>query len=254
MCDNRPLNQNLDEAEYNSLAACINKLYCEHHGYDFLYSICNFKNSTDLYSCVDPLSKQPRHAAWARLVKTIELIEQNKYDRIVYIDSDCIFKNHSIKIETFIESNLDKDVVFINNNPWHMFLPCSGFYVSKLNKATLKFFKDWYEMDIPFKNTERYWEQDALWLLIYNLNPKQAYITKLHNHLIPNRPWPQNIGLIDAAMFYEKDLQYLLHICGQHAEYRKPKFTHIIRSNNIPFELVIKNTTTEQFDTSAYYK
>lgn len=253
MCDNRPLEEDLTKADYNSMTTAINKAYCELNGYDFLYSQCHYKESSDIFSCIDPNSKAPRHAAWARMVKTIDLINQNKYDYIVYIDSDCVFQNYSIRLETYIESHLDKDVVFVNNVPWHVNLPCSGFYVTKLNKITLQFFKDWYEMDIPYKNKARCWDQDALWLLIYKLKPINTYLDHLHSNKVPNKPWPKNIGLINDTIFLMKEAQYLRHICGHDAHIRKEVFLNTIISNKIDYFNIVKRTTFERFDTACLY-
>jgi hypothetical protein len=181
---------------------------------------------------------------------------KGQYDYIVYIDSDCIFRDHDMRIESYIEKHLDKDIVFINNNPWHLKLPCSGFYACKPNMAMSEFFRKWYEMDIPFKNNARYWEQDALWLLIYKLPVKKEYLDKLHANLIPTRSWPKNVGLIDDVMFFKKQGQFLTHICGADSSLRKPTFSKAIELNNIDFPTIINKINKSGFslfDTSTYY-
>ena len=258
MCDNRPLSSDLEKADYNSMTACINYIYCKRNGYDFMYSQCIYKEKIgDVFNCIDPNSKVWRHAAWSRLIYTMDLIKnKNNYDYIVYIDSDCIFRDHDMRIEKYIENHLDKDIIFINNNPWHLRLPCSGFYACKPNAAMDLFFKNWYEMDIPFKNNERYWEQDALWLLIYNLPVKKQYLDKLHGNLVPTRGWPTNIGLIDDVMFFRRQGQFLTHICGADAALRKPTFSKAIEINNIDFPTIIDKIQQGGFilfDTSIYY-
>jgi len=229
MSDNRPL----DKTGYHSFAASINSHYCKKHGYDFIYyqpylykkSTKNHKtirtiqlertsisNDKQLYNCIDPITKETRHSAWSKILSAQRALRLS-YDYVVYIDSDCIFKDKSI--EDFIKP-YHQDILFLNNKPWNQDKPCSGFFILKNNANTKKFVKDWYHVQLPEKNKKHPWEQDGLWSMYKNYD----------------------IGLIDEWMFEEKKGQMLRHIGSHEAENRIPYFKAFIKKHNIPFETI----------------
>jgi len=118
MSDNRNLNDNLNTSEYNSLVSSINYEYSQIHGYDFIYynPYLN-KDKIEIFNCKNPNNNILRHSAWSKLLSTL-LATELHYDYIVYIDSDCIFKDFNQKLEDFINSYDDKDIIFLNNKPY----------------------------------------------------------------------------------------------------------------------------------------
>lgn len=54
----------------------------------------------NILSCIDVNTKQLRHSSWSKLIMILEKIKD--YEYIVYIDSDCIFKNFEISLEDII--------------------------------------------------------------------------------------------------------------------------------------------------------
>ena len=114
MSDNRPLSQTMEKAEYNSLTAVINNEYCKKWKYNFIYYKPYFKEQKELllYNCIDPNTNETRHAAWAKLLST-SLVLNLDYDYVVYIDSDCIFKNFDLSLEEFIKPYIDKKYNFL---------------------------------------------------------------------------------------------------------------------------------------------
>ena len=145
MSDNRPLDKTMEKADYPSLAASINSHYCKQYGYDFfyyqpyLYKKASRKRKTiktiklertvisvdnQLYNCVDPNTKEKRHAAWSKILSAQKALRLS-YDYVVYIDSDCIFKKDKT-IEDFIKP-YHQDILFLNNKPFNPDKPCSGF-------------------------------------------------------------------------------------------------------------------------------
>ena len=216
MSDNRNIDSDIDKADYNSLAAVINYEYCKKHSYDFVYyrPYLDDEHSTALHNCIDPNTNTPRHASWAKLLVTQSVLDL-AYDYVIYIDTDCIFKNFNQSIEDFIQPYVDNDIIFLNSKPWGDLLPCAGFYVCKVCPATKAFLKDWYNFNIPTKNTEHAWEQDALWDIYKKYN----------------------IGIVDSWMFREEEGQFLRHVCSVEKEARIPYFKNFIQVNNIHYSI-----------------
>lgn len=229
MSDNRNLEKSLIKANYNSLVASINNEYCKIHKYDFLYYrpyLVN-KEETKLLNCKNPITNTNRHCSWSKLLST-SLALQLDYDYVVYIDSDCIFKDFNQSLEEFMRPYTDKDIIFLNSKPWGDTMPCAGFYICKVNEYTKKFLHDWYNYNIPGKDINHPWEQDALWRFFKKYN----------------------IGIIDSWMFKEKDQQYLRHVCSPEGHNRIPYFTSFLKSKNISYENNINEIQVIEFDTS----
>ena len=205
MSDNRSIGSDFDTASYVSLVACINAAYCKQHGYDFVYYQPYFKNQFPLnvFNCKNFQTGARRDAAWSKLLSTIKALRAG-YDYVVYIDSDCIFKDFTKSIESYILSNSDKDIIFFNNNPFDYDKPCSGFYICQTSKNTETIIRDWYNIDLPEKNENRAWEQDALWCIYKTLNAE----------------------ILDEWMFEEKAGQYLRHISSYCEESKNLRLTY----------------------------
>ena len=231
MSDNRNITPDMPAADYNSLTAAINYEYCKKHNYDFIYYRPYFKNEhvISIYNCIDVNTKEPRDAAWSKLLSTILALELN-YDYVVYIDSDCIFRNFDMTIEDFIAPHTDKLLIFLNNKPWGDDKPCSGFYVCNVCDASKDIIRNWYNMNLPEKNKNRAWEQDALWCMYEGLN----------------------ISIVDMWMFEEEEGQFLRHITGYNQKHiRMPYFFDIISKFNIDYNKNIQDTHVISFDTYA---
>jgi hypothetical protein len=238
MSDNRSIeNENENEKEkagYYALVAAINHAYCKKHNYDFIYyrPYLNNKNQINLYNCIDLNTNTLRHAAWSKLLSTGMSLDSN-YDYVVYIDSDCIFKDFNYKLESIIHSNSDKDILFFNNKPWGEHVPCAGFYISKVANYTKQFFMDWYNVNIPSYNKKHAWEQDALW----NIYGKY------------------NIGILDTMMFRENEGQFLRHVgcCDETnhlPNFREKYFMEFINTHNINYAENIKEIKCIEFNTN----
>ena len=224
MSDNRPL----ETENYYSLAAAINYEYCKKYNYDFTYyrPYLNDINSVLTNNCM--IGNELRHAAWSKLLSTSKMLETTNSDYIVYIDSDCIFKDFNISLEEFIGMNHNnKNIIFLNNKPWHYNMPCSGFYICRVCSEMKIFLKDWYNVDIPEKNRLHPFEQDGLWKIL-NID---------------------NISLVDTWMFEEREGQYLRHVASHESYNRIPYFRNFIMINQINFEDNIKNINVVDYNT-----
>lgn len=233
MSDNRTLEKEMVNANYNSLVAAINSDYCKKHNYDFVYyrPYLDNKEIITLHNCIDPHTKTLRHAAWAKLLITQFALELN-YDYVVYIDSDCIFKDFNQKLEPLIHSFSDKDVIFFNNKPWGDHIPCAGFYIAKVCDYSKHFFMDWYNVNVPRYNKNHAWEQDALWTIYRNYNTV----------------------VVDTWMFREREGQFLRHVgcCDEDPSpnHRVNYFTKFINANNINYEATINEIKCVDYNTN----
>ena len=233
MSDNRILEKEKDKANYNSLVAAINYEYCKKHNYDFVYyrPYLDNKETINLYNCIDSNTKTLRHAAWAKLLITQFALELN-YDYVVYIDSDCIFKNFNQNLEELINSFSDKEIIFFNNKPWGDHVPCAGFYIAKVCDYSRQFFIDWYNVNVPRYNKTHAWEQDALWLIFGNYN----------------------VVVVDTLMFRESEGQILRHVgcCDEDPSpnHRVDYFLNFININKINYEVNINKIKCVDYNTN----
>ena len=224
MSDNRPLTTS--NPQYNTYAAYINFMYCKIHGYKFIYYQPYFKDplDTSVNVCLDPNTGERRHASWAKLLAT-QLAMEEDVDYVVYIDSDCIFRNFKKGLEDYTK---EEDIVFFSNAPWHPTLPCAGFFLCKVRKSNYEFIRDWYNFKNPntqskewldvmtftskynksMWNLGKYWEQDTLWLLCNNQDTK--------------------IIVVNEVSLREYDGQYLRHISHDENLLRMPYFKTVV--------------------------
>jgi len=239
MSDNRRLSNNYKTTDHVSLCAAINYEYCQKYGYDFIYFRPYFKNKDkiEINNCIDPNTKGPRHASWSKLITT-QIALKGDYDYVVYVDSDCIFKDFNKRIESYIHDPSTNLIFWVDTAaaPDAQGSPCAGFYIAKVNAATKKIVKDWYEINMPQKNTEHTWEQAALG-------------TFYKNH---------NIAIINEKYFDEEEGQYLRHIMhvGDGAAQRVPYFKKFIEQNHISFTDDMNNIMVNnymEYDTSIIY-
>jgi GR25 family glycosyltransferase involved in LPS biosynthesis len=222
MSDNRPLGKH-----YNSLTACINYEYSKKHGYDFIYyrPYLNDKTNYELNNCLDSKGN-PRHASWSKILSTKKALEL-KYDYIVYIDSDCIFKDFSRTIEQYIKPFAEKDIMFLNDKPWGTMYPCAGFYVCKVSSESKRLMKDWYAIDLPENNMKHPWEQAALMKIFKEYN----------------------VQLIDDWMFRERQGQFLRHIGTDDKQNREPYFKNFIKTMGIDVNTIIPKIKVIDYNT-----
>jgi hypothetical protein len=228
MSDNRCLNPDISNADYNSLAAVINHSYCQTYNIDFIYYKPHLgENTNSVFNCLDPNTNELRHASWSKLLSSKKALTLG-YEYVVYIDSDCIFKDIKIDLDAFIKKNYTKDIIFINNKPENFDKPCAGFFILKNTADNLEFVKDWYNYKLPTKNKLHAWEQDVL-------------------HLIYKQ---YNMAIVDSTMFSEEKGQFLRHISSHNNSLRVPYFLKHIESNNIDYD-VIKEIKVIEFNSES---
>lgn len=234
MSDNRPLS---DHNQFNSLTSAINYTYSISQGYDFRYyrPHCDFDFST--YNCRS-LSGSKRHAAWSKLLSCVISLESS-YDTIVYIDSDCVFLDHTLSIDNYIINSKkvhnapNPEIIFLNNIPWNREMPCSGFFIFKNSNISRDIFHDWYIEESHFHNINHMWEQHAL----------QNKIINNSRHVIT---------IIDDMMFEDRRGQFLRHVGSKDVNYDRVKvFTNIAKKIGILINLekIIDNINIIEYNT-----
>lgn len=228
MSDNRALQPDFEKADYNSLVASINAEYCKKYGYDFIYYRPCIGKEFNLMNCKNLITGALRHASWAKLLSTSVAL-QGGYDYVVYIDSDCIFKDSNESLENFIKPHASRDFIFLNNKPWGDDMPCAGFYICKVNHSTKRFLSYWYNYaNVPEKDYSHPWEQDSLWQIF------RGY---------------QNLVILDLWSFQEKDQQYIRHVSCAEGERRMNYFRTGVHNRGIDYETVIKGIRVVEYDT-----
>lgn len=125
-----------------------------------------------------------RSSSWGKLPLLWLVLQEigQFYDYFFFLDSDAVinphFSNRSL-FDAMTEWERDQgDAVawgnrnpwsatflFFNNFPWKDDLPCAGVMIFK-TKGSESFFREWWDYNIPSKNTWDFMEQDALWYML----------------------------------------------------------------------------------------
>ena len=108
MVDSRGLDNinNFNKAIYNELSCLINYSFCLKYNYSFKYykikgikkNLFHHKSAISAY-CYESL--ETRSNPWCKLLAVYKELSSS-YDYIVYIDSDCVFLNHKISLNNYI--------------------------------------------------------------------------------------------------------------------------------------------------------
>jgi hypothetical protein len=186
--------------------------------------------------CYNYTLDQYRAASWAKLV-SLKYALGLGYDHVVYIDSDCVFVDHSTRIETFIERTtlqvgtpFEKSYVgFLKDVPWHNDLPNAGFIVAKNCAETLSFLKTWWNFANPSKNFEHPYEQSSL-----------------HKIFAENA---DRLCVWDSVFFLETEDQFLRHL---YPDLRKPYLARLVAeleavAKDFSFNLVMRQLRAKNF-------
>jgi hypothetical protein len=239
MSDNRRLTNNYDSSNYNSLAAAINKEYCTKHNYDFIYyrPYLKDKDIEEINNCVDPTTRKPRHAAWSKLLST-QIALQKNYPYVLFIDSDCIFKDFNKSIQEFIGAHMSKQMTFLNNKPYDDDKVCSGFYMCKNTPEVKEFIREWFNYHKPGDNTKKPYEQYAIHKMLHE----------------DHHPFSSNIGIIDSMFLRESNDQYMRHVGSYEKNKRIPYFKEFIRKKGIDFNKNILSIEYVDYDTDVLQK
>lgn len=89
--------------------------YCQHHGYDFIYSEESEDPSRNIY--------------WSKILLTLKALENPAYKWVVWMDADTLIMNTDVPLEDIIDegyqfmiskdwNGINSGVFFIKNGPW----------------------------------------------------------------------------------------------------------------------------------------
>lgn len=110
--------------QYADIAKAINKKYCDLHGYDLIV-----KNERKLPN---------RQQQWECIPTVLDLVNENKYDYIVWIDADAVFRlNHTNfnLLDEYISDNEDKHFILSADVPGYDIIN-TGIFIVKSNDYT----------------------------------------------------------------------------------------------------------------------
>lgn len=193
----------------------INEQYCKLHNYTFLF-FDNYDNNT-----ISPY--------WVKVKIVYDILKTNKYDIIMWMDSDACFNNFNIKIENLFNNYDNKSFIICgdNVNVCNFPLDCSNFnagvWIVKNNNIVKQFFSDW--MD-KYNSVKKYWNNDnGKWTCIdTDLKPcKWAgsyYEQQTGEQLLLNYPYNMFVIYLQPKLL-QGTLQnvktsYVLHFASQH--------------------------------------
>lgn len=171
MSDNRDISM-LDDISYLHYTISINKSYCELHGYNFDFILPTIGNSIikRLFEynnsfCFSLNNFILRSVHWTKILSCVNYLrnhENIKY--LVFLDSDCVFYNSEIKVESFIKKMLEyeKHLLFFTDLPWNNSRATSGFFVVKNSKEGIEFLSNWWSFKNDF-NLRHPYEQSSLY-------------------------------------------------------------------------------------------
>lgn len=191
--------------KYTGIAAKINKVYCETHGYTFKHFI-------------EPIPGGQGEIAWARVQKMRDLLADGTWDAVFYIDGDAVFNDHTISLAPWIQ--LQGDIIACNDRPNGVCVVNGGTMLLKNTAWTRAFLDKWQSMKSIPRYQQFAFEQKAFHDLYHsNWNTTK---TKIHQ-----RPaWEFN------SVWYEvvtqrKRTGFVVHLMSSDAAYRRKEFCAI---------------------------
>jgi hypothetical protein len=163
--------------------------YCKKWNYDYLF----YNN------CI-------HNVYWCKMYFVLEALKSNKYDYVLWLDSDTIIKKMDISIDSIV--NKYSSDIFVNyDNGDSLF--CSGVFIIKNSEIGIKYIEDC----IKFNQAKCYnkkgklkglwaglcYEQGAMNKLI--IHKYYKYTTCLSNSLILNKKINSSMAICDSDVF-----------------------------------------------------
>ena len=213
MSDTRLPTPTFETASYPSLAATINYIYAQKHGYGFCYYHLDLPVRSTISnqephegSCLHS-KLGPRNSAWCKLLSIHDMFMNpniSEGSRVFFIDSDAIFLNHSVSIDQYfltapyrVSPVKGASLIVGDNWPFKM-AGCSGIIMMIKNDFSRAMLQRWWNFndDLDYFNMHDF-EQHALnqGLLRYN----QGYFRT-------------QISVVNFFMFREFPGQFIRHI------------------------------------------
>jgi hypothetical protein len=207
--------------EYAEITYIINKTYCDKYGYDIIKS--NEKRT----------NLKPH---WERIPLVLKYLD--KYDYVIWIDSDAIFNKDSPPITNVIEENKEKLFIFSGDvNDVSDNCINSGFFIVKNSPLCFPILENWYtNYDITKNGDNRqhgYIEDQGGLRYMYE---KNLYNLKNISVVIPygilqSFPSYKRINKKNINIYGLTHKAFVVHLAGESNETRK-KFFKLYLSYN----------------------
>jgi hypothetical protein len=209
MGDDRPvLSGDAARGSYPSLAYEINRRFCARQGWDFRYEHYWLpERPWGKLSAYSSAARQHRGASWVKILAITRGLDLG-YERVIWIDSDCIFYRDDADWSDFLGSFDDPQLQFAGwlDRPFHDDQPCCGFFALRNSDQVRDMLSGIW--NTPSKTcTSHPFEQDEFARLLRSKPPG----------------WHR---LMDEPMFRLEDpRQRLLHLANFSHKLRVPEFT-----------------------------
>jgi hypothetical protein len=193
--------------------------YCDLHGYTLIAHKVNDFN---------------RHPAWYKISKSIEILKNEDFDWVFFIDLDCLIMNTTIKLETIIDENysfivpshfspaIDTPTI----TPFNTDNVMTGQFLVKKDEMGVKILEDiWESKELP-PHMDFYtfdWEQRQTRVTI--LKPEFKPFVKIIEESLLNRFWYVNspfmaFGIFNINNNVWKPKDFIVHVSGYKVEDR----------------------------------
>ena len=198
---------------YSSLTEKINKEYAYHHDYDF-------KMFNEIMT--------DRAPQWCKIKVINELLNDSKYDYLFWIDADAYFNKKEIKLESFINEDIDKNIIICDDivNSGKDNTINSGTFFVKCTDWSKEFFKKIWEYSGKYRY-DYFHEQTII------ENYLKDNIMECRSHIVikPCRYFNTeiNLQLLDNSIHDN----FIIHLMGKSSEFRVDfinKYTTITRT------------------------
>lgn len=186
----------MEDAPYHCLAATINFIYAQRHGYSFTYFSLAWDASeaatigvklpprSPAVGCYHAGTGRFRHSSWCKLLACWMAATRagasvkRAPPWVMFVDSDAAFHDHSKSIDDFVAAQRSRRSVsgpplkdalvgFFFNKPWLRgdTAPCAGVFMFHPGTDAAQFFRYWWGAPDHGKSVAHPWEQDSLWSL-----------------------------------------------------------------------------------------
>ena len=198
---------------YSELAKTINEMYTNKHNYDF--RVFDYK-------------MKDRAAQWVKISVINQLLEENKYEYIFWIDSDAFFNKHDIKLESLIIDN--KDIIIcddkLNSGNFEDITVNTGTIIVKCSEWSKYFFKIMYNYKGNYLY-DYFHEQTVMKELIKN------NILDCKNHISIENGTLFNSEINRQLNDNTLENNFIIHLAAQKNDFRQKYMDNWLRKFNV---------------------
>lgn len=195
------------------------KHYCDLHGYTLIpYKVNEFD----------------RHPAWAKISKSIDVIKNEDFDWLFFIDLDCLIMNPTIKLESIIDEKYSFIVPSHNIpaidtptiTPFNTNNIITSQFLVKNDEVGLKILEDiWESKELPSHMDFHTFDYEGRQTRVTILKPEFKPFVKIVDEKILNRFWYMNSPFMVFHNLNVNNLtwqpgDFIVHVTGYKKEER----------------------------------